>query len=213
VVTQDVNAGGDVTATSFTGTTASLSGNITGGNLRTAGQVSATGNITGNFITGNGSQLTGLITNTIQNGNSNVLIGTSAGNVSINVSGTSPVVIVTPLGQTVTGVLSATGTVTGGNLVTTGSASVTGTINASGNITGGNVIVVGSLSTFGNINGINVTNNNITANNISLVGAVYNASSLPNGGTINSPLNALMAGPITVANGAVFTVQTILKIV
>jgi hypothetical protein len=36
------------------------SGNVTGGNILTAGIVSATGNITGNYILGNGSQLTGL---------------------------------------------------------------------------------------------------------------------------------------------------------
>jgi hypothetical protein len=38
----------------------SASGNITGGNLRTAGLVSATGNVTGNYFIGNGSQLTGV---------------------------------------------------------------------------------------------------------------------------------------------------------
>jgi hypothetical protein len=148
--TQDINVGGDVTATSYTGTSSSLAGNVTGGNIRTGGQVSATGNITASYFLGNGSQLSGLLTNTIQNGNSNVLIGTSAGNVSINVNGVSPVVIVTPLGQTVTGVLSATGTITGGNLVTSGSASITGTVNASGNIIGGNVIAVGNLYYNGN---------------------------------------------------------------
>lgn len=37
-----------------------VTGNLTGGNLLTAGLVSSTGNITGNYILGNGSQLTGL---------------------------------------------------------------------------------------------------------------------------------------------------------
>jgi hypothetical protein len=130
---------------------ASLTGNVIGGNVRTSGSISATGNITGgnlitsgniqaSFVIGNGSQLTGLsATNSIQNGNSNVLIGTSAGNVSININGVSPIVIVTPLGQTVTGVLSATGTITGGNLATGGTAS------ALGNVTGGNIIATGNL--------------------------------------------------------------------
>jgi hypothetical protein len=35
-------------------------GNVTGGNIRTVGQVTATGNITGAFFVGNGSALTGL---------------------------------------------------------------------------------------------------------------------------------------------------------
>jgi len=138
-VGQDINVGGDITATSYTGTSASLSGNITGGNIRTGGQVSATGNITGNYVLGNGSQLTGLLTNTIQNGNSNVLVGTANGNISINVRGISPLVIFTPLGHTTTGIISATGTVTAGNIATGGTVSATGTV------TGGNIIATGNL--------------------------------------------------------------------
>jgi hypothetical protein len=129
-VGQDINVAGDITATSYTGNSLSLSGNVTGGNIRTGGLISATGNITGNYIIGNGSQLTSLVTNTIQNGNSNVLVGSSAGNVSINVNGIAPLAIFTPLGQTTTGIISATGTVTAGN-VSTG-----GNVSAAGNITG-----------------------------------------------------------------------------
>jgi len=210
-VGQDINVAGDVTATSYTGTSASLSGNITGGNL------SAVGNISGNYILGNGSQLTGLITNTIQNGNSNVLVGSSAGNVSINVRGISPLAIFTPLGQTTTGIISATGTVTAGNIATGG------TISATGEVTGANIRTNGTVSASGNITGNNIIGNivttnisisgNINAGNVLVSGAIFNANSLPNGGTINSPYNALMAGPITVNNGSVFTVETILKIV
>ena len=45
------------------GTLSSLSvtGNVDSGNLRTVGLVSATGNVTGNYFIGNGSQLTGVI--------------------------------------------------------------------------------------------------------------------------------------------------------
>jgi hypothetical protein len=46
---------------------------VTGANLLTAGVVTATGNITGNYILGNGSQLTGI----------------SSGNNSINITVTS----------------------------------------------------------------------------------------------------------------------------
>jgi hypothetical protein len=210
-VGQDINVAGDVTATSYTGTSLSLSGNITGGNL------SAIGNVSASYIFGNGSQLTGLITNTIQNGNSNVLVGSSAGNVSINVRGISPLVIFTPLGQTTTGVISATGTVTGGNIATGG------TVSATGEVTGANIRTNGTVSASGNITGGNIVGNifsnavsvggNISAGNVLVSGAIFNANSLPNGGTINSPLNAMMAGPITVNNGSVFTVETILKIV
>jgi hypothetical protein len=210
-VGQDINVAGDVTATSYTGTSLSLTGNITGGNL------SATGNVGGSYIFGNGSQLTGLITNTIQNGNSNVLVGSSAGNISINVRGVSPLAIFTPLGQTTTGTISATGTVTAGNIATSG------TVSATGEVTGANIRTNGTVSASGNITGNTIIGNfvgntisisgNINASNVLVSGAIFNANSLPNGGTINSPYNAMMAGPITVDNGSLFTVETILKIV
>ena len=38
----------------------SVTGNVTGGNIITAGQITATGNVTGNYFVGNGSQLTGI---------------------------------------------------------------------------------------------------------------------------------------------------------
>jgi hypothetical protein len=162
-VGQDVNVTGDVTATSYTGSNLSLSGNVTGGNIRTGGSVSATGNIAGNYILGNGSQLTGLVaTNTIQNGNSNVLIGSSAGNVSINVNGISPLAIFTPLGQTTTGIISATGTITAGNIATGG------TVSALGNITGVNILTTGNVSIPSN-GGIIAPNISITFDSVGQV--------------------------------------------
>jgi hypothetical protein len=47
----------------------------------------ATGNITGNFFNGNGSALTGIDATSIQSGNSNVRVVTSAGNIAVNVTG------------------------------------------------------------------------------------------------------------------------------
>ena len=47
----------------------SITGNVTGGNILTAGLISATGNLTGSYILGNGSQLTG-----ISSGNSSIII-------------------------------------------------------------------------------------------------------------------------------------------
>ena len=198
--TQDINVGGDVTATSYTGTSSSLTGNVTGGNIRTGGQVSATGNITGNYFIGNGSQLTNLITNTIQNGNSNVLIGSSAGNVSINVNGIVPLAIFTPLGQTTTGFISATGTVTAGNIATAGTVSATGevtganirtngTVSATGTVTAGNVATGGTVSATGNITGGNILFNsgiisgsgNITGGNLSVSTGSITVGNIVNG--------------------------------
>jgi hypothetical protein len=51
------------------------------------GVVSATGNITGSFILGNGSQLTGIDATSIQSGTSNVRVASSGGNVTVGVAG------------------------------------------------------------------------------------------------------------------------------
>ena len=217
-VSQDINASGDITATSYTGTGASLSGNVTGGNIRTGGSVSATGNITGSYLIGNGSQLTNLITNTIQNGNSNVLVGSSAGNVSINVRGIAPLAIFTPLGQTTTGIISATGTVTAGNINTGG------TVSAAGGVTGANIQTNGTVSAVGTITAGNVATGgtvsatgNIIGGNLLLSGAIEDAGQLdirttasngnivltPNGtGNINTGANIMPTANATANIGS-----------
>ncbi len=53
----------------------------------TGTSLSVTGNVTGSYIFGNGSQLTGIDATSIQSGNSNVRVITSAGNVAVNVAG------------------------------------------------------------------------------------------------------------------------------
>ena len=57
------------------------------GNVSFPGDFAATGNVQGYYFIGNGSQLTGLSTNSISNGNSNVKIATANGNVAITTNG------------------------------------------------------------------------------------------------------------------------------
>jgi hypothetical protein len=182
--TQDVNVGGDITATSYTGASSSLSGNVVGGNLLTGGRISAagnitttgnitaTGNITGSFVLGNGSQLTGLLTNTIQNGNSNVLISTAAGNVSINVNGVSPVTLFNPLGQILNGTLSATDTISGGNLLTNGQMSATGDVRGANVRTNGVVTATGNITTGGVLS---ATGNILSNGIVSATGDIFSS--------------------------------------
>ena len=112
------------------------------------GLVSATGNITGNYILGNGSQLSGIITTV----NANTLTGTTLSSNVVNSSLTS----VGTLGS-----LSVTGNATAGNLLASGLISATGNITGNyfiGNgsqLTGviassgaGNLWVVGRIATF-----------------------------------------------------------------
>jgi hypothetical protein len=75
--------------------------------VATGTSFSATGNITGNYLFGNGSQLTGVnvSTNSISNGTSNVVIATTNGNVNIHTAG-QDTVEVSPGELTVYGVYS-----------------------------------------------------------------------------------------------------------
>jgi hypothetical protein len=130
------------------GTSISVTGNINSGNLRTVGQVSATGNVTANYILGNGALLTGVITSVanINNGTSNVTVVSSGGNVTVGVGGTGNVAVFSTSGLDVTGRVSATGNITGSNILGNGFG-LTG-INTFSNVTvtGGNSAVADGIA-------------------------------------------------------------------
>ena len=108
--------------------------NSTAGGWETAQGISATGNITGSYFLGNGSQLTGIDATSIQNGTSNVRVVSSGGNVTVSVGGTSNVAVFDSTGEYVTGLISATGNITGGNLsVGTGTLSGGNIVNTNAN--------------------------------------------------------------------------------
>jgi len=121
-----------VTGDAYVSTTATVIGNVTGGNLITAGLITVTGNVTGgNLITAGLASVTG---NVIAN-NINASQQVTAGALGV----------------------SATGNVTGGNIISDGVISATGnltttdifatTVSVSGNITGGNLITAGTTAT------------------------------------------------------------------
>ena len=161
----------------------SASGNVTGGNLLTGGVISATGNITGSYILGNGSQLTGIDATSIQNGTSNVRVVSSGGNVSVGVGGTSNVAVWSTTGEYVTGVISATGNITGGNLSGTNivgtlttasqtnitSVGTLGALTVTANTTSGNLLTGGLINATGNITGGNVNTNQVVGTGLTLV--------------------------------------------
>ena len=143
----------------------SATSNVIGGNIRTAGLISATGNVTGNFFIGNGSQLTGITASAsgyfISNGTSNIAIASANANAFVTIAGTANVAVFATTGAFITGVVSASGNVTGGNVLTAGLISSTGNA-VFGNITSGG-------GTGGNITGANViscTNIKTTANTV-----------------------------------------------
>jgi hypothetical protein len=213
-VTGNVTAG-NVSATTFTGaltgaattagtvTTAAQSnitsvgtlssvivtGNVTGGNLLTAGVVSATGNVTGNYFIGNGSQLTGIAGGSY--GNANVAANLAA-------FGSNPI---STTGNITAGNVSATGIA--GTLSTAAQTSITsvGTLTAlavTGNIIAGNLaainLVVNSIasddSSYVNIeDGLTVAGEisatgNVTAGNVSATGSILAVPAWTSAGAI-----------------------------
>ena len=130
----------------------SVSGNANIGNIGTAGIISATGNITGGNLIG-----------VYANGNSTINIPAANGNINLNAGGSAtPELIITTTGANVNGYLSVSGNANIGNIGTAG------LITATGNIQGGNLVTGGVLSVSGNANvgNINVTGSIIPTANI-----------------------------------------------
>jgi hypothetical protein len=180
-----VNSNANVTVSSA-GTANVLTISNTGAFV--SGVVSATGNVTGNYILGNGSLLTGVVTSlaNINNGTSNVTVVSSGGNVTVGIGGTSNVAVFSTSGLDVTGKISATGNVTGGNVLTAGLVSATGNVTggnliagtgASGNITGANVITANTVTATANITGGNI----LTTGLISATGTITSAANVVGG--------------------------------
>ena len=163
-----------------TGTSLSVTGNITGGNLSgtsivgtlttaaqtnitsvgTLGSLTVTANTTsGNLLTGGLISATGNITGGNILGGANVNATTHTGttvSVSANVTG----------GNILTaGLISATGNITGGNVLGGANVNATthtgGTVNVTGNIDGGNLRTGGLISATGNITGGNLSGTSI----------------------------------------------------
>jgi hypothetical protein len=150
-----------------------VSGNVTGGNIVTAGLISATGNVSGNFFLGNGSQLSGISAAAsaakIENGTSNIQFAGSGNAATVNIGGIANVVVIdtTTLFANVANVQSivkssanAIGNVGSTtnyfNQIFVDRVNAT-TVSAAGNVTGGNVIFgSGIISGSGNITGGNL---------------------------------------------------------
>jgi hypothetical protein len=220
-------------------------GNISGGNLITSGAVAVTGNITGGNLTiasavvassftGDGSGLTGITAtgnvgaaSQLTNGTTTFNIPQANGNVVGNINGTTLVYVFSENGANVSGYVTATGNITGGNLsagsgiisttgnVTAGNLSVSGifstgsfsatTVTATANVTGGNLVTVGQVSASGNITGGNVIGggvvaiSNITGGNLSVTGIINSTGNIT-GGNITTAGRVTVTGNITAGN-------------
>jgi hypothetical protein len=142
-----ISATSTITGTSHLGSVVSVTANVTGGNILTAGVVTATGNIVtvGNFV-GNGAAL------------SNVTVSVAG-----NIVGTQSNVTL------VAGAYSTVFDNTGNTAFANGTVSLT-TLSASGNITGGNILATNhtgtTVSVTGNITAANFFGNGNTLSNV-----------------------------------------------
>jgi len=167
--------------------------------LTAGNNIQITGNNTAKSVT---IAVTGVSTANISNGTSNVTVVSSGGNVTVGVGGTANVAEFSTGGLKITGFASATGNVTGGNILTAGLISATSTITSAANVVGGNISTAGLITATGNIQGGNirtaglitatgaitgaaisgtsltVTTGNITAGNLLLSGAIIDSAQL-----------------------------------
>ena len=108
----------DLVGTFTAGNIFANSGSISSGNLVITNRISAGGNITGGNLIG-----------IFANGTSSIRIPTVNGNINMGAAGNTTVVVVTGTGANINGTLSATGNITGANLITGGVLSATGIAN------------------------------------------------------------------------------------
>ena len=194
-------------------TSLSVTGNVTGGNLTTAGSVTATGNIAvGNIATGGRVSASGNITggNLLTAGSITATGNATVGNISV------------------TGILglgsaaSINGNVNaGGNITSTGDISTQGNVLAQGIISStGNIVTAGKFvgafqgSIVGNITGAPGSNTQVlfnTAGNVDAVGGLtYNKGSNALGvlGTISAQGNVTVSGNLSVGANVAITGTT-----
>jgi hypothetical protein len=130
----------------FTGALAEITVDTTAGTLRVHDGVTAGGSniATVAYVTAAVGNVSG---NSISSGTSNVNIGSANANVTVGVAGTNNVTVFATTGAFVTGLISATGNITGGNVgVGTGTVTVGNIVNANGNGVGN----IGSSTTYFN---------------------------------------------------------------
>ena len=197
-------------------TSLTVSGTSNVANLNASGAIVANGNVTGDYILGNGAFLTGIDATSIQNGSANVRTFANA-NVTISAAGTANVVVVTGTGANIDGYLAVTGNVSGNVFSGNGSglsaiagANVTGTVanatyatsagtagtvttNAQPNIT--SVGTLANLSVTGNLSAGNVDGGNLVSANY--VSGTLTTAAQPNITSVGSLTSLDVTGNVT----------------
>ena len=180
----------------FTGAAGEISIDTQAGTLRVHNGITEGGsNIASvSYVT---SAIGALSANSITSGTSNFSIIASGGNIIGNVAGATVTNIYSG-GIALTGLLSATGNITGGNILTGGLISATSTITSSATITGGNILTGGLISATGNVNvgnlikaGLTSVTGNITGGNVTTAGILTVNSGAAATAIVNGAGNAV----------------------
>ena len=199
---------------------------IANANVLANGQISAVGNVTGNYIFGNGALLTGVITSVanINNGTSNVTVVSSGGNVTVGIGGIGNVAVFASTGEYVTGLISATGNITGNNL-----AGETLTINSIASDDSSYISIEDGLNVFGEISAVgNIMASTFVGNGVGLTSTlvdrgedlnnwntitqmgVYTVNRTSWAGTSNTPLDSqVFVGLLEVKNSMNMAIEQI----
>ena len=180
-----------------TGTSLNVTGNVTGGNLVTAGDVT-TATVTASGAISSDTTITA--TGNVSGGNL-----TTAGDVTtatVTASGN-----VTGGNLTTGGLVDATGNVSGGNLTTAGDVT-TATVTASGNVTGGNLLTGGDADVTGTVTGANIVSSALTDGRVVLAGTsgiLEDNTNLTFDGTVLTVTGNVAAGNISASGIATVT--------
>ena len=177
------------------------------------GSITATGNITvvNGIFSGNGAGLTGVVASgnvgsasQLANGTSSFNIPTADGIVVGNIGGVTNVYQFASTGVTVTGIVSATGNITGGNILGGANVNATthtgATVSVTGTITGGNLATGGTASATGNVTGGNI----VTAGQVSATGNITGSFFVGNGSLLTGIAASSYGNANVAANLAAF---------
>ena len=167
--------------------------------------ISSSVNIDGNLtVTGNAVLVGNINADKIFNGTTSIEIPVTNGNANVTVGGTANVAVFATTGAFVTGLVSVTGNVQGGNLRTAGQ------VSAAGDVTGSNISVAGNVlisrdASVGQPT-IRFTDTDTTVTDGQVLGAVewFTNDAIP-GARVTAGIRAIAAGVLGNANIQILT--------
>jgi hypothetical protein len=200
-----ISATGTVTGSSHLGAVVSVTGNVTGGNVLTTGYFLGDGGYLSNITVYSNVAATQIVSGTTQ-----MAVEVPSGNIQATIGGIANVILFTQNGANITGYVTATGNVIGGNIRTAG------LITATGNIIGGNVeatsftgatvsingvVTGGTLSSTGNVNTVGI----VGTGNISTTGNISGGNLLAAGLSLSSNVISNLNVTSNIAGGNILT--------